>query len=165
MGAPAISDYALSGDCHGSALISRDGSIDWWSAPRFDAPAVFARLLDREAGHWSVRPVGEFEVGRRYVTDTMVMRTIFSTPTGRLALTDALALAPGERGHQIGYRSPHVLLRLVKAIEGEVEVDGSLTLKALWIAACPDEATASSTGSPLPQVPPSRAGTSRSCSA
>ncbi len=123
MSSPVISDYALLGDCHGCALLSRDGSLDWWSAPRFDAPALFARLLDREAGHWSVRPVDDFEVARRYVADTMVIRTIFSTRTGRLELTDALALGPSERGHQIGYRSPHVLLRLVKAIEGEVEVD------------------------------------------
>ncbi len=121
--APLISDYALLGDSHGCALVSRGGSVDWWCAPRFDAPSLFTRLLDPDAGHCSIRPVGEFDVEREYVGDTMVLRTVFSTPEGRLRLTDALALGPGEREHQIGERSPHVLLRLVEAIEGEVEVD------------------------------------------
>ena len=120
--APSIGDYALLGDCHGSALLSRDGSIDWWCAPRFDAPSTFARLLDRAAGHWSIRPVGQFESARHYVDETMVMRTEFSTASGRLALTDALALGPDERGHEIGTRSPHALLRLAEAT-GEVEID------------------------------------------
>ena len=119
---PSIGDYALLGDSHGSALVSRDGSIDWWCAPRFDAPSLFTRLLDPDAGHWSIRPVGDFEVERHYVGETMVMRTRFSTATGVLQVTDGLALGPGERGHQIGSRSPHVLLRLVEAVSGEVEV-------------------------------------------
>ena len=119
---PRISDYALLSDCHGSALLSRDGSLDWWCAPRFDAPSTFTRLLDADAGHWSIRPVGDFDVERRYVGDTMVVRTEFSTQGGRLALTDALALGPGERGHEIGSRSPHALLRHVEALAGETEV-------------------------------------------
>ncbi len=118
-----ISDYALLGDSHGSALVSREGSVDWWCAPRFDAPSLFTRVLDPEAGHWSIRPAGEFDVKREYVGDTMVLRTLFSTGDGRLRLTDALALGPGERGHQVGERSPHVLLRLLEAVDGEVEVE------------------------------------------
>lgn len=121
--APLISDYALLGDCHGAALLSRDGSLDWWCAPRFDAPALFARLLDADGGHWSIRPAGDFEVERRYVGETMVMCTRFSTPAGQLELTDGLALGPGERGHEVGNRSPHVLLRHVKAVAGEVDVE------------------------------------------
>jgi GH15 family glucan-1,4-alpha-glucosidase len=118
----SVGDYAFISDCQSSALVRRDGSVDWYSPPRFDSPSVFARLLDEEGGHWSIRPAGEHEVERAYLDDTMVLRTEFRTEKGRLALTDALALGSGERGHDIGKRVPHVLLRRVEGIEGEVEM-------------------------------------------
>ncbi|MFI7741636.1 trehalase-like domain-containing protein [Kocuria rhizosphaericola] len=120
--AAVISDYGLLGDCHGSALVSRDGSIDWWCPPRFDAPSVFGRLLDPHAGHWTVRPVGRYEVERRYVEGTMVVETDFRCETGVLRVTDGLLLGAGERGHEVGYGSPHVLVRRLHVLHGDVEV-------------------------------------------
>jgi GH15 family glucan-1,4-alpha-glucosidase len=119
----SIEDYALLGDCQGAALVSISGSIDWWCPARFDAPSVFTRLLDPGAGHWTIRPRGEHTVTRRYVQGTMVVETEFATRDGVLRLTDALALGPGERGHTVGYTSPHVLLRQLEAVRGEVTVD------------------------------------------
>ncbi len=118
----SIGDYALLGDCHGAALVSRDGSIDWWCPPRFDARSIFARLLDPQAGHWSIRPGIPFEVDREYVAGTMVVQTTFRTERGVLRLCDALALGSGERGHDIGFRSPHALVRVVEAVAGDVPV-------------------------------------------
>jgi len=117
-----IADYALIGDCHSAALVARDGSIDWWCAPRFDSPSAFARLLDPGAGHFAVRPVEPFEVDREYLADTMVLRTTFRTASGTLHLTDALALEPGARGHDIGMRSPHAIVRRAEVSAGRVEV-------------------------------------------
>ena len=57
-----IGDYALLSDCRSAALVSRAGSVDWLCFPRFDAPAVFARILDPGAGHFAIRPAGDFEV-------------------------------------------------------------------------------------------------------
>ena len=59
-----IGDYALLSDCRSAALVSRAGSVDWLCFPRFDAPAVFARILDPDGGHFAIRPAGEFEASR-----------------------------------------------------------------------------------------------------
>ena len=119
----SIGDYALVSDCQTAALVHKDGSVDWYCPPRFDAPSVFARLLDESGGHWSIRPVGDFGSERAYLEDGMVLRTEFRAEGGRVALTDALALGEGARGHEIGQRSPHVLLRRIEGLEGEVEVE------------------------------------------
>jgi len=120
--APQISDYALLGDCHGAALVSRGGSVDWWCAPRFDSPSAFGRLLDPEAGHWEIRPDEPATVQRGYVEDTMVVRTVFTGRGGRVSLTDALALMPGARGHEIGLGSPHTLVRVLEGVEGAIRM-------------------------------------------
>ena len=59
-GSQPIADYGLLADCNSAALVDRDGSIDWLCLPRYDSPAVFARILDPDAGHWSIRPAGAF---------------------------------------------------------------------------------------------------------
>lgn len=117
-----ISDYAFLGDCQGAALVSADGSVDWWCPPRFDGPSVFARLLGSAGGHWWIRPRGHYTTSRCYLDGTMVVQTDFHTQDGVLRLTDALSLGVGERGHQIGLGSPHVLLRRVDAIAGPAQV-------------------------------------------
>jgi GH15 family glucan-1,4-alpha-glucosidase len=117
-----IADYALISDCRSAALVSRDGSVDWLCFPRFDGPALFARLLDPDAGHWSIHPVGDADVSRRYLEQTLVLETTFRTPTGTAVLTDAMAVGRNERGHELGAGSPGVLLRALEVTEGEVEL-------------------------------------------
>ena len=124
---PPIGDYAFLSDCHSAALVDRGGSIDWWCAPRFDSPSLFGRLLDPDAGHWVIRPVEDFDVERAYVGSSLVLRSLLRTDAGEVALTDAAALVPGAHAHDLGSRSPHVLLRRVEAVRGSVtmEVDFS----------------------------------------
>ncbi len=117
-----IADYALISDCRSAALVSRDGSVDWLCPGRFDRPAVFARLLDEDAGHWSLRPAGEAEVSRRYLGGTMVLETTFRTETGTLVLLDAMAVGPDEHGHELGQGSPGVLLRRATCVDGTVDL-------------------------------------------
>ena len=82
-----IADYALLSDRHTAALVSRTGSVDWLCAPRFDSPSLFGRLLDRGAGHFSLRPLdAAADVERRYVDETMVLETTWTTATGTLVV-------------------------------------------------------------------------------
>ena len=117
---PKIGDYAFLSDCHSAALVNREGSVDWWCVPRFDSPSVFGRLLGADAGHWSLCPDGAFEAERHYVADSLVLRTVFKTCAGEVTVSDALGLELGARGHEIGKRSPHVLLRSVEGNRGDV---------------------------------------------
>ena len=120
-----IGDYALLSDCHLAALVSRSGSVDWMCLPRFDAPAVFARILDPIGGHFAIRPDGEFEASRAYVDQTMVLETTFVTASGTAVLTDAMAVGRNERGHDLGIGSPGVLLRRLACTDGEMDVEVS----------------------------------------
>lgn len=117
-----ISDYGFISDCHTGALVSRDGSVEWLCLPKFDSPSIFGRLLDPDAGHWSIRPLDEFSRSWRYDEDTLVLVTRFETSGGVVELRDAMAFAPGVRNHDIGKDSPHVLVRQLKGIEGEVSL-------------------------------------------
>ena len=120
MGHPTIGDLAFLSDCHSAALVDHEGSVVWWCVPRFDSASVFGSLLDDEAGLWSLQPTTEFSAQRTYDGDTLVLRSVLTTASGSVAVTDALALEAGARGHDIGERSPHVLLRQVEGLSGTV---------------------------------------------
>ena len=118
-----IADYALLSDCRSAALVHRAGSVDWLCSPRFDSPSIFARLLDDDAGHWAIGLPDATAVRRRYLEGTLVLETVFESASGSLRLTDALAVGPNERGHELGERSPHVLLRRAECTAGTVELE------------------------------------------
>lgn len=119
---PAIADYGLIGDCHGSALVSLAGSIDWCCMPRMDSPSCFGRLLDWERGGFcSIAPEapdgGAVGTDRAYVDGTMVLTTTFTTASGTARLTDCFTTRPGGRDQ------PHrQLLRVVEGLSGEVRL-------------------------------------------
>jgi alpha,alpha-trehalase len=119
-----IADYALLSDCRSAALVSRGGSIDWLCFPRFDGPSVFGRILDDDAGHWSIRPADDtpFETTRRYLADTMLLETTFTTAGGTVTLTDALAVGRNERGHELGAGAVGTVLRRVVGVAGSVDL-------------------------------------------
>ncbi len=120
-----IGDYALLSDCRSGALVSRAGSVDWLCFPRFDAPAIFARILDVDGGHFAIVPVGDFRASRAYVDQTMAVQTTFRGEAGTVVLTDAMAVGRNDRGHDLGARSPGVLMRRLECTEGELDVDVS----------------------------------------
>ena len=118
-----IEDYALIGDCASAALVGRNGSIDWLCWPRFDSPSIFARLLDAgDGGHFQVRPVADFSVERRYLPDTNVLETTFTTERGVLRLTDLMPVAERD-AYRRELWPEHEILRRVECVAGTVEVD------------------------------------------
>jgi alpha,alpha-trehalase len=117
-----IAEHALLSDRHGAALVTTQGSVDWLCFPRFDSPSIFGRLLDDAAGHWSIRPVGEHRVTRRYLDGTLVLETTFHLTAGTVVLTDALAMGAGNAGHALGVDAPRLLIRTVACVEGAAEV-------------------------------------------
>jgi hypothetical protein len=128
-----LADYALLGDCHAAALVSSAGSVDWWCPQWFDAPSVFVRILGPEAGRWGIGPAGTPTITRRYVERTIVLETDMVTDHGTVRLTDALILGTAERGHRVGSESPHVLVRMVDGLSGQVDVELELLARPeLW---------------------------------
>ena len=122
-----IEDYAAIGDGRVLALVALDGSIDWLCVPEMDAPPIFSRLLDPEnGGSFLLQPKGEFGVERRYVDDSNVLETIFSTSSGTVKVTDALVL---DGGALLPWTE---LVRRVEAVEGEVELVWHLKVRPRW---------------------------------
>ena len=117
----AIQDYAAIGNCRDVALVSRAGSIDWLCWPRFDSPSIFGALLDKNAGRWSVEPVGSFQITRRYLDETNVLETRFESNTATLIITDLMPVSAKEAID--GFLVPdHEILRMIKCERGEVEL-------------------------------------------
>ena len=121
-----IADYGLLADCNAAALVDRDGSIGWLCLPRYDSPAVFTQILDPEGGHWQIKPTGAYRSDRCYLPATLVIETTFATASGTVKLTDAMAFAEGQRDHELGLGAPHLILRLVEGILGNVELSFEL---------------------------------------
>ena len=120
---PPIGDYALIGDGRSAALVAKDGSLDWLCWPRFDSPSLFTALLDRErGGRFRVRPVGPFRTERRYLPDSNVLETIFSTATGVIALRDLMPVTTEEEKRAV-LRPEHEILREVAGLHGEVTIE------------------------------------------
>ena len=135
-----IEDYALVGDRRSAALIGRNGSVDWLCLPRFDSPACFAGLLGGdEHGHWQLCPVGEYAVSRRYIGESTVLETTFTTETGEVTVTDAMP-----RGDE---RAD--LVRTVHGVRGTVRIRHVWTVRLDYGAVVPWVRRARVAGEPV----------------
>ncbi len=116
-----IEDYALIGDTHTSALIGRDGSMDWLCLPRFDSDSMFGALLGSpDHGRWLVAPTGTvLHTSRVYIDNTFVLITRWVTEHGEAEVTELMPY--GDRRADI--------VRRVRGISGSVEFTEQLSVR------------------------------------
>ena len=117
----AIADHGLIGDLQTAALVTTDGSIDWFCCPRFDSPSVFGALLDDErGGHFRIRPSGvDYTTKQMYFPDTAVLVTRFFTEAGVGQVVDFMPPAGTTA------TDTHRLVRMVHCVRGRDELRAS----------------------------------------
>jgi GH15 family glucan-1,4-alpha-glucosidase len=130
---PPIADYAFLSDCETTALIAPNGNVEWLCLPRMDSPSVFGSILDRDAGSFRLGPAGvNVPAGRRYIPGTMVLETSWETRMGWVIVRDALSIGPwhhedersgSHRRSPTDHDADHVLLRLIKCVQGSAEIN------------------------------------------
>src|SRR5262245_43468563 len=119
----ALEDLGLIGDGTTAALVGLDGSIPWLCLPRFDSEPLFCGLLDdARGGKFVVAPEEVTEARQRYEPDTAVLVTEMRSPTGILAVTDALALRPGSDLSDDAPAGRGELIRSAVVLDGSVRV-------------------------------------------
>jgi GH15 family glucan-1,4-alpha-glucosidase len=116
---PPIADYALISDCHGAALISRNGSIDWCCMPRVDSDSCFGRILDWDkGGYYLIAPADDGSaMARRYLPGTMVLETHFKTAQGEVKLYDFFVMDANAEE-----MTRYNLVRVVEGVAGTVDM-------------------------------------------
>jgi GH15 family glucan-1,4-alpha-glucosidase len=117
MGYPPISDHGLIGDLQTAALVTRDGEIDWFCAPRFDSPSIFASLLDEQrGGRFKIAPTEPGYVSRQlYLPETAVLITRFMTSGGVGELLDFMPISDPTRP-----TDRHRIVRVLRVVRGEM---------------------------------------------
>ena len=114
-----IAEHGLIGDLQTCALVGTDGTIDWYCAPRFDSPSVFASLLDaRKGGRFRLAPdASEYVTKQLYFPDTAVLITRFLSDAGVAEIHDFMPIdqpfTPTDR---------HSIVRMVRVPRGEVRL-------------------------------------------
>src|SRR5579871_149214 len=87
----AIGRHGLIGDRHTAALVSADGTIDWFCLPDYDGDLICGALLDsKRGGFWRLGPE-LLTLGRQsYVPDTTTLLTAWDTTCARVELSDTM---------------------------------------------------------------------------
>ena len=114
---PNISDHGLIGDLQTSALVTTDGTVDFFCCPRFDSPSVFASLLDAEkGGYFRIAPAGGDYVSKQlYMPGTAMLITRFMTPDGVGEVLDFMPIIEGKPTDR------HRLVRHLRVARGTMQ--------------------------------------------
>jgi GH15 family glucan-1,4-alpha-glucosidase len=115
-----IAEHGLIGDLRTAALVGTDGRIDWFCAPRFDSPSLFASLLDaKRGGCWEIAPACDVATHHQfYFPDTNILVTRVLTEGGMVEIQDFMPIL---REHDSGHRQR--LVRRVVNVRGRMRMD------------------------------------------
>ncbi|MFD4599474.1 glycoside hydrolase family 15 protein [Streptomyces sp. NPDC058464] len=114
-----IAEHGLIGDLRSVALVGSNGTIDWYCSPSFDAPSVFAAVLDAErGGFFALAAAVPARTKQFYFPDTNVLITRFYTDEGVGEVQDFMPVA-GESGESAECER-HRLIRRVLCVRGTV---------------------------------------------
>jgi GH15 family glucan-1,4-alpha-glucosidase len=113
---PAIEDHGIIGNLRTAALVSTDGTIDFFCPLRFDNPTLFASLLDEDSGgSCIVRPAGSrYRRKQFYIPDTNVLITRFLAPEGIAEIADFMPLS--------GNAEQSMIIRQVSVTRGRLQL-------------------------------------------
>ena len=116
---PNISDHGLIGDLQTAALVTTDGTVDWFCCPRFDSPSVFASLLDADkGGYFRIAPDRDDYVSKQlYLPDTAILITRFMTPDGVGEVHDFMPVIEGTATDR------HRLVRSIRVVRGTMRFE------------------------------------------
>jgi GH15 family glucan-1,4-alpha-glucosidase len=116
---PNISDHGIIGDLQTAALVTNDGTVDFFCCPRFDSPSVFASLLDAEkGGFFTIRPASEPYVTRQlYFPNTAMLITRFMAPDGVGEVMDFMPVIEGKPTDR------HRLVRHLRVARGTMKFE------------------------------------------
>jgi GH15 family glucan-1,4-alpha-glucosidase len=129
-----LEDLGLVGNCQFSALVSRSGEIVWCCLPRFDSEPVFSSLLDHsDGGRFLVGPAEGGPGEQRYLDNTNVLETRFTSPSGAFRIID---FAPRFVQHDRIFR-PTQLFRVVEPLAGAPLVSVRCDPRLGWSKAAP----------------------------
>jgi alpha,alpha-trehalase len=127
-----IGEYAFLSDCEATCLVAPSGAIEWMCLPRMDSPSVFGAILDRDAGSFRFGPSDiHVPAARRYLPGTMVLETSWGSATGWVIIRDVMLSGPWrhtdarsrtQRRPPTDYDASHVLLRMVRCVNGEMQL-------------------------------------------
>jgi GH15 family glucan-1,4-alpha-glucosidase len=114
---PLIADHGLIGNMQTAALVTTDGTIDWFCAPRFDSPSIFGCLLDADqGGHLRTRPtVDVFTQQQLYYPDTAILVTRFLTEAGVGEVIDFMPV-----GDSTVASDRQQLVRMIRCVRGDM---------------------------------------------
>lgn len=109
-------NYGIIGNCKSAALVSEKGSIDWLCLPKFDAPSVFAKLLDKhKGGSLSIEPEKLISTSQEYIERTNLLRTKFVCEDGVFEVIDFMPRYKNDEGN---YYAPSDVARVFNCISG-----------------------------------------------